>query len=137
MKAVNIVLIEDDVDDVDILQEALKDRKIPFEMRVIRDGSAAVEYIRSTTEQPEIIVMDFNLPRVHGREVVHKIRSTERFRKIPILILSTSSLEADIDYAYQAGASKYLVKPATLEAITETVETILRLTGRTIVSPTR
>lgn len=122
-----IVLIEDDADDVELLQEALDARSVPYAMTLLKDGSAAISHFQHTEEFPDIVIMDFNLPRVHGREVIKKIRSNPRFSKTPILILSTSSSKEDIAYAYQVGADKYLVKPATVEAIRETVNTIIEL----------
>lgn len=131
---IRIVLIEDDADDVELLQEALESRNVPFSMTLLKDGSAAISHFQQTEEFPDIVIMDFNLPRVHGREVIKKIRSNPRFSKTPILILSTSSSKEDIAYAYQVGADKYLVKPATVEAIRDTVNTILELARNTAFS---
>lgn len=123
---IRILLIEDDVDDVELLQEALTSRNIPFLMNVIKDGSAAINFCDQGSDFfPDIIVMDFNLPRVHGRDVISKIRCNNRFANVPILVLSTSSAIEDKTYANKVGADRYLVKPATIEAIQETVDTIV------------
>lgn len=122
-----IVLIEDDADDIELLQEALDGNNVSYSITILKDGSAAVSYFQQAREMPDIIVMDFNLPRVHGREVIRQIRLNTKFAKTPILILSTSSSREDIGYAYKVGANKYLVKPATLEAIQETVDTIVQM----------
>ncbi len=136
-KEIKIVLIEDDVDDVELLQEALTSRNIPFVMNVIKDGSAAMNYCEETSDfLPDIIVMDFNLPRVHGREVIAKIRCNDKFSNVPILVLSTSSAKEDLAYANEIGADKYLVKPATIEAIQETVDTIVTMAKRRTFSAT-
>jgi DNA-binding response OmpR family regulator len=126
-KKIRIVLIEDDTDDVELLQEALEKNSVSFEMTVLKDGSMAASYLEKVSALPHIIIMDFNLPRVHGREVISLIRANEKFANVPILILSTSSSREDIAFAYSAGADKYLVKPSTIEAIKETVCTILEL----------
>ncbi len=126
-KNLRIVLIEDDIDDVELLQDALDYRKIEYELTLLKDGNAAASYCETTTSLPDIIVMDFNLPRVHGREVVKLIRCRKKFSNVPILILSTSSSKEDIAFAYKAGADKYLIKPCTLEAIQETIDTIIEL----------
>jgi DNA-binding response OmpR family regulator len=133
-KKLGIVLIEDDADDVELLQESLDSHNIQYILTVIKDGSAAVQFCETATFLPDIIIMDFNLPRVHGREVICKIRCNKKFAEVPILILSTSSSKEDISYAYKVGADKYLVKPATLEAIHETIKTIVQLANRKIVS---
>lgn len=126
-RTLRIVLIEDDADDVELLQDALDSQNIKHELTHLKDGSAAAGYCEKASVLPDIIIMDFNLPKVHGREVVKMIRSKEKFASVPILILSTSSSKEDISFAYKAGADKYLIKPATIEAIQETIRTILEL----------
>jgi len=133
-RTLRIVLIEDDTDDVELLQDALDIRNIAYEMLLLKDGSAAASYCENTVSLPDIIIMDFNLPRVHGREVVNFIRCRKKFSNVPILILSTSSSKEDIAFAYKAGADKYLIKPSTIEAIQQTIDTILDLAARKQVS---
>lgn len=132
MKKFSLVLIEDDADDVDILTDALDMNDIQYEITWLKDGSAAVSFFENSEMLPDIIVMDFNLPRVHGRELVNFIRSRKRLDPVPILILSTSSNSEDIAYAYRSGADKYLVKPATVEGIKETVSVILEMASNPI-----
>lgn len=130
-----IILIEDDIDDVEILQDALDHHHVKFTMTVLKDGSAAIQFCKRAEYTPDIIIMDFNLPRVHGREVVSMIRSTPQFNSTPILILSTSSSKEDISFAYGAGADRYLVKPTTLESINATVKVIIEMAkGRSVAS---
>jgi DNA-binding response OmpR family regulator len=126
---IKILLIEDDPDDVELLEESLKARQIEFKLEVLPDGSAAVSHIRTCGNCPHIIVLDFNLPKVHGREVLLEIKSASLFKNIPLLILTTSSLKEDQDYSYKNGADKYMVKPSTLEQINETVQAIVDLTS--------
>jgi len=126
-----ILLIEDDMDDIELLQEALKKHAIHYKMDVARDGSAAVSYIKSCKDLPDLVVLDFNLPRIHGREVLLEIKSAPLFKNIPVLILTTSSAREDMEYSLSHGADKYLIKPTTLEGIRETVDTIVTLTKRT------
>lgn len=126
-KKLSIVLIEDDIDDVEILQEALENENVSYSISILKDGGAAEQFCETSRTLPDIIVMDFNLPRVHGREVIKMIRANKRFAKVPILILSTSSSKEDIDFAYNAGADSYQVKPATVDGIKDTIATILEL----------
>ena len=132
MKKFSVILIEDDADDVEILRDALDMNGIQYEFTWLKDGSAAVKFFEDSEMLPHIIVMDFNLPRVHGRDVVNFICSKKRLDPVPILILSTSSNNEDIAYAYRAGADKYLVKPATVEGIQETVSVILDMASSRI-----
>ncbi|HEY0355894.1 MAG TPA: response regulator [Flavisolibacter sp.] len=126
-KKLSIVLIEDDIDDVEILQEALENENVSYSISILKDGGAAEQFCETAKTLPDIIVMDFNLPRVHGRDVIKMIRANKRFDNIPILILSTSSSKEDIDFAYNAGADRYQVKPATVDGIKETISTIFEL----------
>ena len=122
-----IFLIEDDLDDIEFLQEAFKNQGIDAHMDIANDGSAAVNYIRSGLHSPDIIILDLNLPKIHGRDVIIEIKSSDAFRHIPLLILTTSSAREDMEYAYSHGADKYLIKPTTLDQIRQTVTTIVSL----------
>jgi DNA-binding response OmpR family regulator len=125
-----ILLIEDDPDDVELLEEALTKYEVLYKMDVVRDGNAAINHIKTSTHYPDVIILDFNLPKVHGREVILTIKSTSTFNRIPLLILTTSSAKEDIDYSYQHGADKYLLKPINLEQIKTTVDTIVALVNK-------
>jgi len=125
-----ILLIEDDADDIELLQEALKNHAIAFDMEVIKDGKKALDHFRSSSVAPEIIILDLNLPKVHGRELIVEIKTGQTFKHIPLLILTTSSAKEDVEYAYKNGADKYLIKPSTIEKIRETVSIIVQLTSK-------
>jgi CheY-like chemotaxis protein len=133
-KNLRILLIEDDAEDVELLQDALDNNQVHYTMTILKDGSAASEFCNAPPFLPDIIIMDFNLPRIHGREIVKLIRCKTKFKNIPILILSTSSSKEDMEFAYKAGADKYLTKPATIESIRQTVATILHLAQRNTVT---
>jgi len=125
-----ILLIEDDPDDVELLQDALARHGVLYQMEVIKDGNAAIKYFKTSEVYPEIIILDLNLPKVHGRDVIVEIKSGSLFQNIPLLILTTSSSKHDMEHSYKYGADKYLLKPVTLEQIKETVEAIVALANR-------
>ena len=125
-----ILLIEDDPDDVELLQDALARHGVLYQMEVIKDGNAAIKYFKTSEVYPEIIILDINLPKVHGRDVIVEIKSGSLFQNIPLLILTTSSSKHDMEHSYKYGADKYLLKPVTLEQIKETVEAIVALANR-------
>jgi CheY-like chemotaxis protein len=127
MKELRILLIEDDNDDIELIQDALNDNHVHNSMHVIKDGGNVSGYLQNAQDVPDIIVMDFNLPKVHGRDILKNIRRTELFKNIPIVILTTSSSQTDIDYSYKEGASKYLIKPNTTEGFRAVVKTIQEL----------
>jgi CheY-like chemotaxis protein len=122
-----ILLIEDDLDDIELLQDALIKNGVSYIMEGVNDGSQALEYIEQNKGNPDIIILDMNLPKVHGRDIIPVIRASENFGQIPLLILTTSTSADDIEYAYKNGTSKYLKKPSTVEDIRETVRTIIEL----------
>ena len=128
-KPIRILLIEDDQDDVDLLKEALDDNGVQHIMEVVKDGGQVADHMKTSTDQPDVIVLDYNLPRVHGRELLKRIKLTEHFQSIPVVILTTSSAEADISYAYREGASKYLIKPTTIQGLNDVVACIVQLTA--------
>ena len=125
-----ILLVEDDSDDIELLQEALKNHAIDFEMEVIKDGKSALDHFRTKKLAPDIIILDLNLPKVHGRELIIEIKKGLIFKNIPLLVLTTSSAKEDMEYSYKHGADKYLIKPTTMEKISETVRTIVMLTRK-------
>lgn len=124
---IKILLVEDDLDDIELLQHALLSQRVNHTMKAIHDGAKAIEYIRTCGDCPDIIILDFNLPKVHGREIILEIKSLANFKAIPLLILTTSSAQSDKDYAYANGADKYLVKPTEIEQINDLVSTIVSL----------
>lgn len=128
-KIINILLIEDDADDVELMHEALKNENVIYNMKVIGDGSSAIKYLQKPVNVPDIIVMDFNLPKVHGREVLREIKSQPGFKDIPLLILSTSSSNEDKLFAGQHDAH-YLVKPSTLDEIKYTGKFVAELASK-------
>lgn len=125
-----IFLIEDDMDDIELLQESLKDNNVVYTMNVIREGDRVSSYLRECTVLPHVIVMDFNLPKVHGKDILKTIKSVEGFKEIPLLVLTTSTAKDDIDYSYKMGANKYLTKPNSIKGFNETVAAIVELAAR-------
>jgi DNA-binding response OmpR family regulator len=117
-----ILLIEDDLDDIELLQEGLGD--FPYEMDIANDGGLAVEYIKTSESRPDLIVLDLNLPKIHGRDVILEIKASPLFQQIPLIILTTSSAKEDMEYAYKNGADKYLLKPTDSEQLDQIVAVI-------------
>ena len=122
-----IFLIEDDMDDIELLQESLKDNNVQFTMSVVREGDKVSSYLKECTVLPHVIIMDFNLPKVHGKDILKTIKSFDGFKKIPLLVLTTSTAKDDIDYSYRMGANKYLTKPSSIKGFNETVAAIVEL----------
>lgn len=129
-KPLRIFLIEDDMDDIELLQDSLKDNRVPFTMNIVREGDKVSTYLKECTVLPHVIVMDFNLPKVHGKDILKTIKSFDGFKDIPLLVLTTSTAKDDIDYSYKMGADMYLTKPSNIKGFNETVAAIVELATR-------
>lgn len=126
-KSLDILLIEDDIDDIDLLKDALNEKEVSYQMEVIMEGDKVYSYLESVEDLPEIIVMDLNLPKIGGKEILMEIKSSFTFTEIPIIVLTTSSAKEDIDYCNSMGISKYITKPATIEGWDATINSIINV----------
>ncbi len=124
-KPIHILLVEDDPDDVDLLESALRDNRVKFESHVLTQGDQVLPYLIMCKNFPDVVVLDLNLPKMHGREVLHLIKQTPELASIPVVILTTSSAQADKDFCLKTGACDYLIKPVTMEDFSAIVEKIV------------
>jgi chemotaxis family two-component system response regulator Rcp1 len=120
LKTVDILLVEDNLGDVRLTQEALKEGKVLNTLYIVKDGVEALDFLRRQGEyrqavRPDIILLDLNLPRMDGRELLAQIKADPDLRRIPVVILTTSKDEADILYSYDLHANCYITKPVDLE----------------------
>ena len=116
-----VLLVEDSPGDVRLTREALRDSPSPIHLRVVSDGVEAMAFLRHEGEhlaapRPDFILLDLNLPRMDGREVLAHIKEDEGLKSIPVVILTTSDAEADIVKSYQLQANAYLSKPVQFAA---------------------
>ena len=119
MRPIEILLVEDNPGDVRLLQESLKDGKIHNKIHVVKDGVEALDYLRrhspfEKATRPDLVLLDLNLPRKDGREVLAEIKEDADLKRIPVIILTTSAAEADIIKAYDLHANCYITKPVDL-----------------------
>ena len=113
-----ILLVEDNAADVRLTIEALKDTRLPNRLQVARDGVEALRMLRDesdATPRPDLIVLDLNLPRKDGREVLQEIKQDDRLRHIPVVILSTSQSEQDVAQCYALRANAFVTKPVEID----------------------
>jgi len=114
MKSIHILLVEDNEGDILLTTEALEESKIINSVSVIRDGKEAVDFFESATnnkEIPDLILLDVNLPKKGGQEVLQYIKTNEKYKHIPVIMLTTSSSEKDIMQSYKNHANCYITKP--------------------------
>lgn len=124
-----ILLVEDNLDDEELTIRALKKKNILNDVVVARDGAEALDYIfgegkhagRDLSVMPELILLDLNLPKISGLDVLRRIRSNERTKLLPVVILTTSSEERDRIESYKLGANSYIRKPVNFEQFSEAI----------------
>ncbi len=126
---IEILLVEDDPGDVRLTREALEEGKVRNTLTVARDGVEALEILRregphAKAPRPDVILLDLNLPRMDGREVLKAIKSDEKLRRIPVVVLTTSSAEEDVARSYDLQANCYVTKPIDLDQFMKVVKTI-------------
>ena len=133
-----ILVVEDNAADVYLIQEALKEHDVPCSLHFTADGRDALQVLTRHAQQgepPDLILLDLNLPRLSGKEVLRRVRSMRGFDSVPVVILTSSSASDDVDETRRLGADEYIVKPSELGAfmaIGATLKAILaRPDGRT------
>ena len=126
---VEILLVEDNPGDVRLTREALRDAKIRNNLNVVTDGVEAMEFVRrhgryAQMARPDLILLDLNLPRKSGREVLAEIKSDPALRTIPVVVLTTSADEQDVARSYEHHANCYITKPVDLDQFLTVVTSI-------------
>lgn len=139
-RPVNILLIEDNPGDVRLTKEAFKEAGIEVNLQVAMDGLEAMEKLRKNPPHedhhvPDLILLDLNLPKLDGREVLEKIKSDTILRTIPVVILSTSNAEQDILNSYQLHVNCYLNKPVDFDSFFDMIKRIEEFWLQTAVLP--
>jgi two-component system, chemotaxis family, response regulator Rcp1 len=126
---VQILLVEDNPGDVRLTQEALKEAKFRNTVQVVGDGVEALAYLRqqgkySAATRPHMVMLDLNMPRMDGREVLEAIKKDPDLRRIPVVVLTSSEAETDIARAYELYANCYVTKPVDIDHFLQVVKSI-------------
>ncbi|WP_321493332.1 response regulator [uncultured Desulfobacter sp.] len=141
---IEVLLVEDNPGDVRLTREALKEGKIDINLQVAQDGEEAMAYLRrqgryAGTARPDLILLDLNMPKMGGREVLAEIKMDQDLKTIPVVVLTTSKAEEDILKTYELNANCFITKPVDFEQFIEIVKmieqfwfTVVKLPGRKI-----
>jgi two-component system, chemotaxis family, response regulator Rcp1 len=122
-----ILLVEDNAGDVRLTREALREADVSVELSDVPDGEEAIAYLREAgTARPDLVLLDLNLPKQDGVEVLAAIRDDPELRTTPVIMLSTSASASDVRACYERGANCYVVKPIDLDEFTALVQAITR-----------
>ena len=119
-----ILLVEDNIDDEELTLRALKKSAVPNQVMVARDGAEAVSCLFDKDVQPQVVLLDLNLPKLDGLEVLRRIRSHESTKHLPVVVLTSSKEDKDIARSYQLGANSYVRKPVDFKQFIDTVNTL-------------
>ena len=126
---IEILLIEDNLNDADLTIRALKRNKFANKLVHLRDGAEALDFIfatgiysdRKMEDGPKVILLDLNMPKVSGMEVLERLKSDDRTKRIPVIVLTSSNVDPDIQTCYALGANSYVVKPVEFDKFMKAV----------------
>jgi CheY-like chemotaxis protein len=129
-RAIEVLLVEDNLGDVELTTLALEESRLSINLSVVGDGAAALEFLQhqkkkyANAPRPDLILLDLNLPKKSGHEVLAAIKTNELFKRIPVVMLTTSQAEEDIIKAYNFYASGYISKPAGFDQFVKVIQSI-------------
>ncbi len=129
---VELLLVEDNPDDVELTLLALQEDRIINRVKVVQDGVEALDFIfgtgqyegRDTNRRPNLILLDLKLPKIDGIQVLEKLKSNEQTHKIPVVILTSSREESDVERCYDLGANSYIVKPVEFDQFRHVIKNL-------------
>ena len=141
-KIIDVLLVEDDPGDVLMTREAFEDNKVQNRLAVVPDGVTAMEYLRKQGEfesapTPDLVLLDLNLPRMDGREVLAALKDDPQLRSIPVVVLTTSEAEEDVVRSYALHANAYVTKPVDFDQFINVVRQIDDFFVEVVRLPTR
>jgi CheY-like chemotaxis protein len=124
LSEVDILLVEDNPNDAELTERALRKKDIVARTLIARDGAEALEYLFGGQIRPKVVLLDLKLPKIDGLEVLRRIRADRRMRSLPVVVLTSSQEERDIVSSYDLGANSYIVKPVEFEHFLKTVSDV-------------
>ncbi len=129
MQSIHVLLVEDNEGDIVLTLEALEERKVVNNISVVKDGKEALDFLFETEKfrgrkLPDLILLDVNLPKKSGHEVLQTIKDDDNLKHIPVIMLTTSSSERDIKLSYQHHANCYITKPVEVDQFLEAITSI-------------
>ena len=138
-----ILLVEDDRGDQELTRRALQEGKIRNELRIVEDGEEALAYLfrrgeykdPATSPRPDLLLLDLNLPRVDGREVLERIRADATLRRMAVVVLTTSRQEEDILRSYEVGCNSFITKPVGMDQFIQVIQSLKEYWFQIVVLP--
>jgi CheY-like chemotaxis protein len=131
-KPITVLFADDDPDDRLLLKKAFEAAQLTNDLRCVEDGEDLLDYLHlkngykeGNAPRPDLILLDFNMPRKNGREVLQEIKADPGLKHIPVVVFTTSKHDDDIIYSYQTGANSYLIKPVMFTELVRMIKTLL------------
>ena len=142
-KSATILLVEDDRGNQELTRRALDEGKIRNDLRIVEDGEEALAYLfrrgkykdPATSPKPDLLLLDLNLPRVDGREVLEQIRADSKLRRMAVVVLTTSRQEEDILRSYELGCNSFITKPVDVKQFIQVIQALERYWFQIVVLP--
>ena len=127
---IEVLLVEDNPNDIELVLRAFKQHQLANKVYVVQDGAEALDFIfctgaytaRDIRRPPKVVILDLKLPKVSGKEVIKRIKSDERTKIIPVVVMTSSQEESDVFESYNLGVNSYIVKPVDFDKFTETIK---------------
>jgi two-component system, chemotaxis family, response regulator Rcp1 len=139
-RTLELLIVEDNPGDVRLLEEAFRELRADVNIQVAKDGAEALELVqaaqRPAMRQPDLILLDLNLPKVNGHDVLVRIKTNPSTCRIPVIVLTSSRAESDVRRAYESHANAYLKKPSTLDGLMSAAQDIKNFWMETATLPT-
>ena len=141
-RPIELLLVEDNPGDIRLAKEMFKEANLKLNLTVAEDGVQAMDYLKRVCSdprmpKPELIILDLNLPRKDGREVLTEIKSSEELKRIPVIIMTSSTSAEDVNKAYGEHANCYIAKPVDLDEFARIVRTLEEFWFKTVILPSR
>ena len=127
---IEVLLVEDNPNDVELIMRAFQKYNLTNKVYVVKDGAEALDFVfctgaykdREIRQPPKVVILDLKLPKVSGKEVLKRIKSDERTKSIPVVVMTSSQEESDVFESYHLGANSYIVKPVDFEKFADTIK---------------
>jgi CheY-like chemotaxis protein len=140
-----ILMADDDAEDCLLVRDALSEMGLPHDLRFVRDGEELFDYLRRTGEyeggqnapSPDLILLDLKMPRKDGRETLRELKTDPRWRKIPVVALTTSLASDDVDFSYGAGVNSYIAKPTSYRQLVKILDRLCKYWFEVVELPPR
>lgn len=130
----HVLLVDDDEGDTFIIEDLLEELSYDLKLNIARNGLEAFQYLQ-THEEPDLILLDLNMPRMDGRQFLQKKLTMPEYQHIPVVVLTTSDAQRDIDQTYATGCNSYLIKPSGIRELLKTLEMIGTFWGKVVLRP--